>query len=106
MADRSNEDAIRHAQTQAMIQEQAQSITQVQKDFQKAQKEVLKATKKIEKIAPLKLPPDTTPGIRAIAKEIENIRLDLEETKAMTSATKVLMEKILELNRKMLGRLP
>ena len=90
---------MRHAQTQAMLAEQAQSISEMKKEVQKA-------AKKIEKIKPIKLPPGTPEGIKALALEIESLRKDVEETRAMASATKTLMEKILEVNRKILGRLP
>jgi|GEM_PF-1567005 len=99
LAERSEEDAMRHAQTQAMLAEQTQSISEMQKTVQKA-------AKKIEKIKPIKLPPGTSAGIKALALELESLRKDVEETRAMASATKTLMEKILEVNRKILGRLP
>ncbi len=99
LAERSEEDAMRHAQTQAMLAEQARSISEMHKTVQKA-------AKKIEKIKPISLPPGTSAGIKALALQIDSLRRDIEETKAMASATKTLLEKILEVNRKILGRLP
>ena len=104
LAARAEEDAMRHAATQAMISQQAQALGQVQKSVQKID-QLQKSIKKIED-KPIQLPKGASADTKAILVALELLRKDLEETKALAGATRTLMEKILEVNRKILGRLP
>ena len=95
LAEKSEEDAMRHAATQAMVSQQSQAIGSMQKTI-----------KKIERQKQIKIPPNASPAVKSLMVEVDAMRKDIEETKAMASATRTLMEKILEVNRKILGRLP
>ncbi len=95
LAEQAEEEAMRHAATQSQLSDQTRQLTEMQSKINK-----------IVKAKPIQMPPGTPPEIIALSKEIEQLRLDVSETKALASATKSLMEKILEANRKILNRLP
>lgn len=95
IAEHAEEEAMRHAATQAVLGEQSRQLGEMQKTI-----------KKIGKMKPLKMPAGTPPEIKAIAVELESLRKDVEETRALAATTRSLMEKILEVNRKILSRLP
>jgi len=104
LAARAEEDAMRHAATQAMISQQGQALGQMQKSVKKID-QMQKTIKKIEG-KPIKMPKGASTDTKAVLIALEQLRKDIEETKALAGATRTLMEKILEVNRKILGRLP
>ncbi|MCX6802898.1 MAG: hypothetical protein NT067_07395 [Candidatus Diapherotrites archaeon] len=93
-ADQFEETAMKQAATEIALEEQEQTMNEMQQSI-----------KKIES-RPIELPPGATQDTKALMLELENLRQQLEETRAMASATRSLMEKVLEVNRKILSRLP
>ncbi|MFH1234848.1 MAG: hypothetical protein V1493_04530 [Candidatus Diapherotrites archaeon] len=93
-ADQFEESAMKQAATEIALEEHEQTMGEMQQ-----------AIKKIES-RPIQLPPGATQDTKALMLELENLRQQLEDTRAMAAATRSLMEKVLEVNRKILSRLP
>jgi hypothetical protein len=93
-ADQFEETAMKQAATEIALEEHEQAMNEMQQSI-----------KKIES-RPIQLPPGATQDTKALMLELENLRQQLEDTRAMAAATRSLMEKVLEVNRKILSRLP
>lgn len=95
LAEHAEGEEMRHAATQAVLSEQTRRLGEVQESI-----------KRLQKKPPIKMPADMPGQMKALMLELESLKKDFEETKALTAATHALMEKILEVNRKILSRLP
>ncbi|MEM0359724.1 MAG: hypothetical protein QXK06_00090 [Candidatus Diapherotrites archaeon] len=93
-AEHIEETAMKQAATELALEEQEKKISEMRNS--------------LEAIAskPVKLWAGASEDTKALMQELERLRVQIEETKAMTAATRALMEKILEVDRKILARLP
>jgi len=88
---------LHHTTMHAALAQQGALLDEIHKSV----REVKEATKQ-----PIKAPQSLEEKIVQMQVDIEKIKADLAETKAMAAATKNLMDKVLEVTRKILLRLP